>query len=108
MELRDRDGLPVRGIGTLEVSLHQGGARGEAILTRRSWDIDLGNARDNLAAFDSMTRTYVIREGLAREVVPRLPTLSATLRMPDGQVLRGEGSLRVLGDQRDARQPLAE
>jgi len=55
-----------------------------------------------------MTRTYVIREGLAREVVPRLPTLSATLRMPDGQVLRGEGSLRVLGDQRDARQPLAE
>ena len=106
VQLKDRDGLPVRGLGILEVSLQQGGASGEAILTRRSWERDLSNARINLATFDPMTRSYLLRIDLEGGIVPRLPSLSATLREANGRVLRDEASLPILGEQQHPTQPV--
>jgi len=62
VELKDRDGLSVRGIGSLQVQLYRparGGARpGNLAEQELKWDIDLSDLEQNRTFFDRATRTY--------------------------------------------------
>ncbi|MCP4838687.1 MAG: hypothetical protein GY894_04915 [Planctomycetes bacterium] len=97
VELLDADGFPVRGVGVLELELHQGGRSGEAIMLRRTWSRDLNDADVNAESFDDATRTYIVQEHMEYAEVPRSPHLTASLRRPGKAALTDSADLPLLG-----------
>lgn len=60
IELRDADGLPVRGIGALQIELYRprGGVEDGLAEQELRWDVDLSNLEENRVFFERATGTY--------------------------------------------------
>jgi len=61
LEMRDRWGDTVKGIGRLQVQLLRGGELGGAGGDEREWVIDLRDPETNALYFDPATRTYRVQ-----------------------------------------------
>ena len=93
VQLRDRDGHPVRGRGSLEVHLDNAAA---GDLHHLSWTAELEEPGDGQQSrFDPVTHAYLLPLSLDPSQLPSRPRLRATLVTPQGERFRAQ---RVLPD----------
>jgi hypothetical protein len=96
VQLRDRDGHPVRGLGTLEVHLDNAAA---GDLHHLSWTTQLETKGEGqLSRFDPVTHAYLLPLSLDPKQLPSRPRLRATLVTPQGERFKAQ---RVLPDPDD-------
>jgi len=101
VEFTDQMGDVTKGVGAVQVALFA--YDDFAILTHKgrelgSWAFDLSTPQVNKAAWDPITRTYVLRrETPAGTALPsgRQFVLSATFTLPNGQSLQDDLLLKI-------------
>ena len=85
IQLRDRDGHPVRGLGALTLTLD---SSGPGDMRHLSWTTELESTGDTtLSRFDPVTHAYFLPLELPMKNMPPRARLRATLETPDGDRL---------------------
>jgi hypothetical protein len=81
VQLLDRDGYPVRGLGTLSISLENAGP---GYMHQYAWTVELESSADADVRFDPVAHGYMLLLGVDANTLPTRPRVHAMLQTPQG------------------------
>lgn len=93
VELADEFGDTAKGLGEVRIDLHNPGAR-DAEPPLATWSIDLRDLAANRLHYDVVTRTYLFRLRIDRQLAEQRLEVRVFYRGADGQLLRATHVLR--------------